>query len=81
LTLDRADNKKPSTFFALENPSIGGYSGCPIFDTGIRVMGPMTTMDGSGLRCHGVMHGTISDETGGKLALVTPSYYLHDLIK
>lgn len=32
-------------------------------------------------RCYGIMHGTISDDTGGKLAAVTPAYYLSDLIK
>ena len=37
------------------------------------------TMVGSGSKCYGVIHGTISDETGGKLAIVTPSFYLKDL--
>ena len=30
--------------------------------------------------CHGIMHGTMSDDTGGKIALVTPAFYLKDII-
>ena len=29
----------------------------------------------------GVVHGTKSDDTGGKLALITPSYYIAELFK
>lgn len=79
LTLDRADTRTPSNFFVLQNPSIGGYSGCPVFDLSIVTIGAMTTT-GSGTKCYGIMHGTVSDVTGGKLALVTPSHYLFDLI-
>ena len=81
LTLPRFDTKQLCTFFMLENPSIGGYSGCPVLDLGIQIMGPMTTTTGRGTRCHGIMHGTISDNTGGKLAAVTPSFYLSDLLE
>jgi len=79
LTLKRADTHTPCTFFILQNPTIGGYSGCPVFDVSIMRLGAMTTT-GSGTLCHGITHGTLSDETGGKLAAVTPSYYIHDLI-
>lgn len=80
LTLPRADTKKNSTFFCLENPSIGGYSGCPVFDLGYSTNGVMTvTKDRTW--CHGIMHGTMSDATGGKIALVTPAFYLKDIIE
>ena len=79
LTMDRFDTKTACTFFILQDPSIGGYSGCPVFDLSIIKVGAMTTT-GSGTVCYGITHGTISDQTGGKLAAVTPSYYLHDLI-
>ena len=29
---------------------------------------------------HGIVHGTKSDETGGKIALITPMLYIKDLI-
>jgi hypothetical protein len=78
ITLQRFDNRKPADFFLLENPSVGGYSGCPVFDLGYRIVGAMTTHTGRPTTCFGIMHGTISDVTGGKLAAVTPSHYLQN---
>ena len=78
LTLARADTNTLQTFFALENPSVGGYSGCPVVDLSIFIAGAMTTT-GSVTCFYGIMHGTISDNTGGKIALVTPSYYVYEL--
>lgn len=80
LELRRSDNKRLSTFFVCENPSIGGYSGAPIVDLSIYKMGSMVTT-GSGTRLVGIMHGTISDETGGKLSAIVPSKFIIDLIK
>ena len=79
VTLQRADTHTPSEFFCLENPSMGGYSGCPIFDLGYSTNGIMTTTKEK-TWCHGFMHGTMSDQTGGKIALVTPAFYLLDII-
>lgn len=79
LTLSRFDNKQPCTFVVLENPGVGGYSGGPVIDISIyQNMGMQMT--GSSTMIHGFLHGTISDQTGGKLAAVTPSYYLFDII-
>lgn len=80
LTLPRADTNTPCTFFCLENPSVGGYSGCPVMDLGYMVTGMMVQTKGEAV-CHGIMHGTMADETGGKIALVTPMFYLKDLLK
>ena len=79
LTLNRADTKTPSEFFCLENPSVGGYSGCPVFDLGYTTNEVMTISKGKTI-CNGFMHGTMCDETGGKIAMVTPAFYLMDLI-
>lgn len=80
ITLNRFDKPVPSVFFLLENPSVGGYSGCPVFDLGYVVAGSMTnTKDKT--RCYGIMHGTVVDDTGGKLAAVTPAFYLSDLLR
>jgi len=79
ISLNRADTNTPSDFFILEDPSIGGYSGGPIFDLGYIIVGAMTTNTGDTI-CHGIMHGTISDNTGGKLAAVTPCTYVKDII-
>jgi hypothetical protein len=80
LTLKRADTHTLCTFFILQDPTIGGYSGCPIFDLSIIKIGAMTTT-GGGTICYGITHGTLSDATGGKLAAVTPSFYVHDLLR
>ncbi len=79
ITLLRADTNTPANFFTLENPSVGGYSGGPVFDLGYIIVGSMTTYTGPTI-CHGIMHGTISDNTGGKIAAVTPSSYVKDIV-
>lgn len=80
VSLPRADTKTISEFFCLENPSVGGYSGCPVFDLGYSTNGVMQISRGQ-TWCHGIMHGTMSDDTGGKIAMVTPSFYLKELIE
>jgi S1-C subfamily serine protease len=80
IDLNRADTRTPQTFIILENPSIGGYSGGPVYDLSIIESGVMK-LTGGGTKLHGFMHGTISDETGGKLSAITPAYYLADLLK
>ena len=79
VTLPRADTRTQSVFFCLENPSVGGYSGCPVFDLGYSFDGTMLTSR-EATRCYGIMHGTMIDNTGGKIAMVTPSFYLKDII-
>lgn len=79
ITLSRFDTNTPSDFFTLENPGVGGYSGGPIFDLGYIIVGAMTTNTGPTI-CHGIMHGTISDNTGGKIAAVTPCSYVSDIV-
>jgi S1-C subfamily serine protease len=79
ITLPRFDTNTPSDFFTLENPSVGGYSGGPVFDLGYIVVGAMTTTTGP-TKCLGIMHGTIADDTGGKIAAVTPCSYVAALL-
>lgn len=79
LTLNRADTDTPSDFFCLENPSVGGYSGGPVFELGYETMGSSMSSKG-GTILHGIVHGTMSDNTGGKIAMITPMYYINDLI-
>lgn len=75
ISLARFDNKEVCDFIILETPSTGGYSGGPLFDLGYVVSGAMTTTKEKTL-LHGIVHGTISDQTGGKLAAITPCKYL-----
>ena len=78
LTLSRFDTQTTCTFFMLQDPSIGGYSGGPVYDISIYQMGGFMST-GSGTILHGFIHGTIGDNTGGKLAAVTPAFYFHDV--
>jgi len=75
----RSDSFVNCDFFLLENPSVGGYSGCPVFDLGIVVNGGMTTTKANTI-CYGIMHGTLGDNSGGKLSIVTPAYYITQII-
>lgn len=79
ITFPRADNGVTQVFFCLENPSVGGYSGCPVIDLGYLVSANITQIKPNSV-CHGIMHGTMCDDTGGKIALVTPMFYLRDLL-
>jgi len=76
----RFDTKQECIFFCLENPSVGGYSGGPIFDLGYSTNGVSEVKKEKTL-CHGIMHGTMIDDTGGKIAMVTPAFYLKDIIE
>lgn len=80
MSLPRADKTAiVSDFFCLENPAMGGYSGGPIFDLGY-LSTPVMRQSYGETTLLGFVHGTYSDQTGGKIALVTPSYYLKDII-
>lgn len=83
VTFDRFDTKTPATFFLLDNPSIAGFSGAPVlliptaYSVGNTLMFPEA---GAAVTCVGVVHGTVADDTGGKMAAVTPSVYINETI-
>lgn len=79
MSLSRADNGLLSVFFCLENPAMGGYSGAPIIDMGY-VSSPALIQTYGDTTIWGFVHGTMNDNTGGKIAMVTPVYYLKDII-
>lgn len=80
LTLPRSDTKKPTEFFVLDSPSVGGFSGAPVFVL------PAAFSKGSGIAFSsttlfvGLVHGTLSDSTGGKFAVVVPSAFVTQTI-
>ncbi len=79
ISFTRFDIPKIANFICLENPSVGGYSGGPILDLGIMHVGVMTSSTGP-TRLIGIMHGTMIDNTGGKIAVFSPAKYIKDLI-
>lgn len=81
IDLPRADTKQIATFFIVQDPSIGGYSGAPVFIIDAHSFGNTIIKGFNAIMCIGIMHGTSMDNTGGKLGLVVPSKYVYDLIK
>jgi S1-C subfamily serine protease len=81
ITLPRADDTSIlCDFFIMEDPSVGGFSGGPVIDISIS-KNLAITVTGDGTKIYGIMHGTLSDNTGGKFAAVTPIAYVFDLLK
>lgn len=70
------------TLFLLEDPSVEGYSGAPVFD----LAEPLSTAGfyapaGRPVTCLGIVSSTIADNTGGKMAGVVPTKCIVELIK
>lgn len=78
LRLNRADTKKLSFFYLLQDPGMQGFSGGPVF-IGVQTNGMTFGPDKTWLI--GIVHGTFGDTSGGKYAAITPSAYIVDLIK
>lgn len=78
LRLPRADTKKLSFFYLLQDPGMQGFSGGPVF-IGVQKYGMTFGPDRTTLI--GIVHGTFGDASGGKYAAITPSAYIVDLIK
>ncbi|MDP8221229.1 MAG: hypothetical protein P9X26_07775 [Candidatus Stygibacter frigidus] len=76
ITQLRYDTQTKCNFFFLNIPSIQGCSGSGVFFSVKKKMyiGNKVT------NLIGIVHGTKSDNTGGKLAAITPSYYVKDLL-
>lgn len=81
IDLPRADTGDTTTFFIIQDPSIAGYSGAPVFVIKAFKFGNTIMKGMNSDMCIGVIHGTYSDNTGGKLGMVTPAKYINDLIK
>lgn len=80
LTIRRFDTKTESEFFIVQDPSTGGFSGAPVFNIFHYATEPVVA-PGSGTRLYGLVHGTISDDTGGKLGAVVPSIYILEALR
>jgi hypothetical protein len=77
-TQTRADTKSKCNFYYLSIPSTQGCSGSGVY---FSVEKATLYLRGSKTLMVGVVHGTQSDDTGGKLAAITPSYYVVELLK
>src|SRR5262249_37324433 len=66
ITLRRFDTKTPSTFFLLDSPSIGGFSGSPVFITAGTWSAPLGLASSRHTALIGLIHGTVNDDQDGK---------------
>jgi len=78
ITQTRADTKTKCNFYYLSVPAAQGCSGSGVY---FSVKKATLYYGGSKTLMIGVVHGTQSDDTGGKLAAITPSYYISELFK
>lgn len=76
MNIKMKDLPKPCYCYLLENPSMAGFSGGPVF---AGVEDRMTTPIDKTLII-GIVTGTTYDNTGGKFAIITPTFHLIDLI-
>lgn len=71
-------------FFLMQDPSISGFSGAPVFEPGDpRVVATSTNGVGiafGGTGCWGVVSATLGDVSGGKMARIIPSRYVANMI-
>lgn len=72
-------------FFLMQDPSISGFSGAPVFEPGDpRVVATSTNGLGiafGGTGCWGVVSATLGDVSGGKMARIIPSRYVAGMIE
>jgi len=81
LVFNRFDTNTLATFFVTQDPSVGGFSGAPVFD----MMLPLQTQSklsfrGGKPKIIGIVHGTLKDKTGGKFGAIVPSYQIIELL-
>jgi hypothetical protein len=79
-THQRSDKKILTTFFILEDPSVQGFSGGPVYAMSQVSLGGVGFGTGK-FACVGLVHGTLNDNTGGKFAAIVPTYYVIQLIE
>ncbi len=81
IDLNRFDNKNPSIFFLLDDPTVSGFSGGPVLK-----LPPTTTsrtherQSFKDYKIEGLVHGTINSGSGGFTAIV-PSMYIKETIE
>jgi hypothetical protein len=76
----RGDTKAEAVFFILDDPSVAGFSGAPVFRLPQIHVGSITVSQAP-FSCVGLVHGTLSDPTGGKFAAIVPSSFVREAVE
>ena len=68
-------------YFITQDPSVGGFSGGPVFDRRLPYTdtGKMIIVSGKP-KLVGLVHGTLPDKTGGKFGAMVPGYLILETI-
>jgi len=80
LSHKRADKNTRTNFLILDDPSVQGFSGAPVYALSDVNFGGIGFKTGR-FACVGLVHGTLHDNTGGKFAAVVPAYYIIQTIE
>lgn len=81
LTFQRFDNKKTQAFFLLDSPSLGGFSGSPVFlFPGAFSEGPGVAFSNLTL-CVGLVHGNVREHGQSHMAAVVPARYIAETLE
>jgi hypothetical protein len=76
----RFDAKMEAIFFILDDPSVAGFSGAPVFRLPRIRVGNISVSQGP-FSCVGLVHGTFNDPTGGKFAAIVPSSFVRQAVE
>ncbi len=70
-------------YFLTQDPSIGGFSGAPVIDLKVPFWKSRRslTIPGGSPQIVGIAAATISDDTGGKLGVIVPAFYIVRVLK
>jgi hypothetical protein len=69
------------TIFLVEDPSVQGYSGAPVFDLAEGIDTGSAHISGGRPALFGLVSFTASDDTGGKMGGVVPIHFVLDLVE
>jgi S1-C subfamily serine protease len=81
VTLVLPGAESPAVLFLLADPSIQGYSGAPVYLPAGAVVAGSAIGFAFEKSCVGIVSGTISDDTGGKLAAIVPSAFVFEAVE
>lgn len=72
---------KGALVYALQDTTVGGFSGAPIFNFNQSYTeGSTFVVSSEPIECFGLIHGTTGDDNG-RLAIVVPSFYILETIQ
>ena len=64
----------------MDDPGVAGFSGAPVFRLPSVHTGGVRVGQGA-FQCVGLVHGTFSDDTGGKFAAVVPAKFIAETVR